>query len=80
MRYICQKSWFTKLRILSTIHQNLREMQRKEETLVKERQQLACWYKLTQRIKLKIIIRQEIANIDEELNKLSRNKSNLIGR
>ena len=42
-------------------------MKRKENILLKERKQLAYWYKLTQRVELKKIIRQVIAKIDKEL-------------
>jgi hypothetical protein len=49
-------------------------MKRKENALVKERQQLSSWYKKTQRVKLKMAIRQEIANIDKELRKLIKNR------
>ena len=42
-------------------------MKRKNNNLLKERKQLAYWYKLTKRIELKKAIRQEIAEIDKEL-------------
>lgn len=49
-------------------------MKRNEATLLKERRQLASWYTMTHRVKLKMAIRQEIANIDQELRKLCKNR------
>ena len=45
----------------------LSKMKRKEYILLKERKQLSNWYKLTKRVELKKAIRQEIAQIDNEL-------------
>ena len=45
-------------------------MNRKEDILLKERKQLAYWYKLTERIELKKVIRQVIAKIDKELKNI----------
>ena len=49
-------------------------MKKKDNALLKERKRLASKYKQTQRVKLKIAIRQEIANIDQELRKLNSNR------
>jgi len=53
------------------IWNQFKEMIPKEKALLKERRKLVFWCRSTERVNLKIAIRQEIAKIDKELRKLA---------